>query len=322
MVEALSSLGVGPDAAGVLIREATGRHKGRQSVCPACKAELGPNAKFCSACGAVVDSNTRASTAAVATCLVPAETGVTVAFAESSAAGFAQARRVAEGHSTFQGYRVGSKTWYAASFTLEQRGDLLALVKNLKGMRNREVYIDGSLRQWDACFRYTYCAARRESAFRQTEYCFGEEEFNRNCWGCGQLNLPWTEWAEWFSWGRFIDQTTFEFDIPRIEHELARQKQGVDLCPYFREKYFEQALKHFPQRVLVTPDGDWDYQDSYDRGARTFEVRVLMDFGDGDTEVDTRHVSGVTPKNRKTILELMKTAAQASGTPIDDLPSR
>lgn len=170
-------------------------------ACPKCSASVSCESKFCPQCGGSLEISDKA--AAVAVEYTIPSIGVAIEFAESTASGFIDAVRKAKAAPQNAECVKGKKTWYMAAWPKEQISEAAKLVENLKGMRNRKVWVDGKESPWDEVFGFVWCSTHRNSAYRPLEYCFGVADKRLNLWGCLHVSMEWTKWSNWFSYGIF-----------------------------------------------------------------------------------------------------------------------
>jgi uncharacterized tellurite resistance protein B-like protein len=285
-----------------------------RSSCPACGAEVPVNARFCATCGAAV--SVADSEKAVSVSYEIPSSGVTIEFAESTAAGFADAVKIAGSASSNATCVKGKKTWYLASWPIEDIEEAIKLTECLKGMRNRKVYVDGTESRWDEVFGFVWCAQARNTAYRPIEYCCGLDEKRLNIWGCRQAHMDWTDWADWFSYGSYKkggllkNQPIFVFDKNRIRHEIETNLFRCRYCPYLNFDLIQAAVDAFPDEVTPSEKGPWLYRRDYEETPGSLKVKTKISEG-GYTYTDEFFSNGVAPKNPYLGLEILKKAIDA-----------
>ncbi len=274
--------------------EATSRARAQVDglACPKCGAQSQLGAKFCAGCGEALQAVPSARPASSA--FEYPSSGVAIEFSESTAASFPAGLAEAQTAPVFQEILREKKRWYLAGWPSGNVGDSLPLVKCLKGMRNRKVYVDGQDHSWDEVFGFLWCLEQRNAAYRPIEFCFGGEEKRPNLWGCKQLSMEWTEWAEWFSYGRFAGNDVFCFDKERIVHELNVHLHKVRYCPYIRPRLVEAVLRHIPDRVRIIRREGWDHRESYQQTPNSIKLVKREDYG-GVTMTNEFYSDGVVP---------------------------
>lgn len=287
------------------------------SVCPGCKAKLQSNVKFCPECGTPI--GVAAEKKAVSVSYKIPKTGIAIEFAESTAGGFALAVKDQKAAPVNGTCLRAKKTWYLAAWPDFDIIPAAKLAGNLKGMRNRKVYVDGEELQWDEVFGFAWCANQRDTAYRPFEYCFGLDEKRLNIWGCKQARLEWAEWADWFSYGTFEGtgllkkQICFKFDKPRIKHELETNLFKYRYCPHLRFDLIEAVLKEFPDEVMASQKGGlWGFKRDYNESPGALKITERSS-QDGFTYTDEYYSSGVVPNSIEIAMKILKKAAESCG---------
>lgn len=284
--------------------------------CPACAADVARAAKFCPQCGVALEEAEEAGAVAV-DYRIPSD-GIAIEFPESTASGFTDAVRKAAGASQYAECVKGRKKWYMAAWPLSRIGEAAALVRDLKGMRNRKVWIDGTESRWDDVFGFTWCSDQRDGAYRPVSYCFGVDEKRLNLWGCKNTRLDWVKWSDLFSCGQFRKGGllkgghVFVFDKKRIRHEIETNLFRFRFCPYLNFKLIEAVLKAFPDQVDVSPNGDWTYKQDYDESPGSVRVR-LKEVEDGYTFTNEFYSSGAVPKSPTVGIAILRKAIKSIG---------
>jgi len=287
-----------------------------ETTCPNCRAVIKSIAKFCPECGSSIQELSEKK--AVSVSYEIPKSGIAIEFSESTAAGFAHAIQDQQKAPFNSTCLKGKKTWYLASWPKEEILQVTKLVDNLKGMRNRKVYVDGAESRWDEVFGFSWCAGERNSAYIPMEYCFGLDEKRLNIWGCKQARMDWTEWSDWFGYGSFKDtgllnkRVIFVFNKKRIRHELETNLYKCKFCPYLRFDLIEAVLKELPDEVTPTDKGPWVYKQDYNESPGSIKVKVKTSDG-GYTYTDEYYSSGVVPKSVTFGIGILKKAFNACG---------
>lgn len=288
--------------------------------CPSCGAGIAATVKFCPECGAnilVAESNQSVAVSYE----IPAS-GVAIEFAESSSANFGMAVQAMKEAPINGECMKAKKQWYMACWPRSNIVDAFDLINNLKGLRNRKVYLDGEERQWNDVFDFVYCANSRKAAYRPNEYCFGIDEKRLNIWGCRKAGMDWNEWANWFGYGAYSKtgmlgrSVTFTFDKSRIRHELETSLHSCQLCPHLRFDLIEAVLEELPQQVTPSQNGDWHYKRDYNETPGAIEVKETTRSG-GMAFTDEYYSSGVSPASVYVGLEILKRAFRRCQVPKD-----
>lgn len=310
-------VGITNDQLKMIVSEAKQRISSTDAkrACPNCSSPVPRTSKFCPECGVSLEESDKA--AAVPVSYDIPHTGITIEFAESTASGFADGLRRAKAAPVHAECVKGKKTWYMASWLKEQVMEAAKLASDLKGMRNRKVWVDGEESRWDEVFGFTWCSDERESAYRPDEYCFGLADKRLNIWGCKNARMDWSQWASWLSYGEFKKagllegRHVFAFDKKRIRHELENNLFHFRFCPYLDFPHIEAVLDVLPDEVEVTPNGEWAYKQDYSESPGSIRVRAKLTEGGFEYESEF-FSSGVVPKSVSVGLDLLKKAVKAS----------
>lgn len=285
-------------------------------ACPTCSAKVPRDAKFCPECGGSLEMSDKAAAVAVEHS-IPAS-GVAIEFAESTASGFVDAVKKAKLAPEHAECVKGKKTWYMAAWPKEQIAEAAKLVEDLKGMRNRKVWVDAKESRWDDVFGFTWCSEQRNSAYRPLEYCFGVDEKRLNIWGCRNARMDWAKWSDWFSYGSFKkggllkSGHVFAFDKKRVRHELETNLYKFRFCPHLNFKLIEAVLENLPDEVVVKPKGDWTYKRDYDETHGSIKIKEKT-VENGYSYTDEYHASGVEPRSPAIGLAILKKAISSAG---------
>lgn len=275
--------------------------------CKNCNQKIQSDVNFCPNCGSDLSSK-KLNTNEIKLDLNIPNTGITLEFCVSTAATFSESLKLANINPTFQECIRSDKKWYCVSYQEDQMREVLKIVDNLKGIRNRKVYYKGQIIQWDEMFHFLWCFQQQEKAYRPNEYCFGLDEKRLNIWGCKQSNLDWVEWSDWFTYGKFRDKQIFVFDKKRIIHELKTNLYRIRFCPNFRSKYVETMLSIFPDEVKVSDNGLWLYKENYQQTPGSIKVTKKSDF-----LIQEVYIDGVKPNGFSYAKKLIETAITKCG---------
>lgn len=130
--------------------------------------------------------------------------------------------------------------------------------------------------------------------------------------------MEWTEWAQWFSYGRWQkaglvrSNYVFVFDKERIRHEVATNLYRYRFCPHMHTQLVEAVLKHFPEQVEVTPNGDWKYSHAYE--ALPGAIKITESEGSGNLVFTNEYYSdGVRPRGYAVLANILKKAFSECG---------
>ncbi|QPJ60367.1 MAG: zinc ribbon domain-containing protein [Candidatus Nitronauta litoralis] len=276
-------------------------------LCPKCKISLDASAKFCKECGLefaepVIEKNIEFD--------IP-KSGLAIEFADSSAASFQNALKIAKSLNGFKSCLKNKKNWYLASYKSGDLNESLELVEALSGIRNKNVYVDGKKEVWNEVFGFSWCATQRATAYRPDEYCFGKEDNRLNPWGCKQARMEWTDWANWFEFGSWEKKgiskkkNYWKFDKEKIGHELRSNLFRFRFCPHISYEILEESIRQLPEIIEPEAENDWDYNRDYEQTPGAIKI-VLKEKEDGYVYTDEYWARGVRPKGLKGLEMLLK----------------
>ncbi len=316
-IEAISDLKISSEQIDIIINDVKNYLDTQNNfkVCANCNSNINPNAKFCPECGTPVSIAT--SEPSINVSYEIPRIGITIEFAESTAAGFTDAvseQSIAPLNNVCE---KGKKNWYLAGWPEKDFTKPLKLVESLRGMRNRKVYIDGEEQRWDDIFGFTWCAEQRNSAYKPIEYCFGLDENRFNIWGCKQSRMEWSDWANWFTYGNFEkvgmlkNQVAFKFNKEKIKHELSTNLFKCKYCPHLKFNFIEKALNKFPSEIIINDKSEWKYKRDYNEAPGAIKV-ISKTTEDGYTFTDEFYSSGVVPKSVSIGIDIIKSVINES----------
>lgn len=302
LIDASKNVGISQEQVNLILAEAKERQKSVSIRCPSCGEPLDAGSKFCSNCGNPIGSVTASKQVDLA---IP-PIGVTVAFAESTSVSFDEALRLAKTSPTFQQAERSGKKWFCLTSSRDDMDLLLSVVGAVSSLKNKEAYVDGRLVDWRDSFDFAWCYKERAEAYNSTNYCFGLEGNKLNVWGCKRINLDWSDWGDLFTYGSFVNDKTFQFDLDRISHALSRRMKDVELCPCLQVTFIQAAFKYFPKTAKIGKD--WEYRHSYDTDPNAIKITVRHEYG-----TETYEVNGVKPTDASLAWKIINAAADDCG---------
>ena len=293
------------------------KSKQAQTQCSSCAASVATTAKFCPECGASIATTPAPQGTKIA--FDYPNQGIAIEFCESTAASFDNALRVATESPGLQECERSRKRWFLASWPSSDVAAAMALAEQLKGIRNRKVYVDGTEVAWNEVFGFLWCLQQRQSAYAPVMYCFGADEKQPNLCGCKQAQMEWTAGAKWLSYGHFRRNDRFVFDKARIEHELQTNVHEFRFCPHMRRSLMEAIVELLPAEVAVSERHAWRYKEAYDQTPNSIKV-VEKEKEDGYTYKREFYADGVAPVGFEVGHEILRMALRKCG--ITDVDAR
>ena len=306
-------VGLTQEQLNLMAKEAIARSNKTQikAKCPACRAEVLTNAKFCPSCGKPIGAVD--TVPATTEFQIPIE-GYAVEFCESTSASFPDALKLARESPSFASLVRSKKAWYFATWRKNEFEGAYSVARHLGSVRNKRAYLDGQVIPWDDLFGFVSCAEERSMAYRPAEYCFGKDENRLNPWGCKQSRMDWTDWSRWFSYGNFVrsgmlrSTIVWVFDKERIKHELMTNLHGCRHCPFLRSRLLNAVLHFLPEHVDPASDKNWEYSRSHDEVPGAIKIVESIDDGFGGTYKNEYFADGVRPKGLGILQDLLTIA--------------
>lgn len=302
-------IGVTQEQLDRLASEVVSNLSSQGKVCPSCGAEANADSKFCGKCGTSLE----AENAAVQVEFEIPAVGISIEFADSTAASFSKALAIAKESGDYQSCQKLKKTWHLANYPSGSLIDALSLAESLSGIRNKRVYQDGAEKPWDEIFGFAWCASQRNTAYRPIEYCFGKDENRLNPWGCKQARMDWTDWADWFSYGAWEksgmlgSKVVWRFNKDRIRHELATNLYRFRFCPHLVPNLAEAVIRHLPDTVAPDKDQNWSFNRHYEEAPGA--IKIVEREGSGAYQFTNEYWSdGVRPSGLRVLADILTKA--------------
>ena len=308
------SIGIYQDQLDKLVAEVLTTLVNADKVCASCCSAATKDAQFCPKCGAVL----AASDESIKLNFEIPSHGISIEFADSTAASFSKALELAKSSDNYQTCQKLKKTWHLAIYNSGLISDALPLAEALSGIRNRRAFLQGTETAWDELFGFTWCTSQRSTAYRPIEYCFGKDENRINPWGCRQARMDWVEWSDWFSYGRWEKggimgpKVLWRFDKDRIRHELTTRLFRFRFCPFMNTNLSEAVLRLLPDTVSPEKDKNGKYNQNYEElpGA----IKVIVREGTGSFSYTNEFWSdGVRPVGHRALTEILTAAFKEVG---------
>lgn len=287
-------------------------------ICPICEYRNEGNSKFCQECGYSI---TNAEVEGLITPVVQTKDDknrekeiiadghdvITIEFVHSTSANFDFTLEEAKKFSTFEQNGEGKKARYKVKAKVTEIELLHPVVENLKGIRNKTVYLGETRIHWENIFAYKHCYEEKRQSYKPGLYCFGyENDWQYNFFGCIHSELYFTEYSKWWQWGRWLNRDgVWEFDISRIRHELQKNLFPYRFCPALNLRFVEAVLEVFPKTVNVFKDKEWTYIECWDDEK---EGKISAKVKDRWGENRTIYILGAKPRNKNVLEKIVKEA--------------
>lgn len=260
-------------------------------ICYNCNKKILPDFNVCPYCGVKLEIEQ------VEYEDVPGK-GITIEFGYSSSQSFEFAVKSASKFETYLKFGDGKKSFYRVTVSQENIASLSELIENLKGWRNRKVYLDGEKVLWDSIFNYNWCYNKRNKSYKPELYCFSYE-YGISIWGCIQTRLHFEEHSDLFTFGKWINKEgDWQFDKEQIRHHIENDLHEYRFCPAMKTGFLIELIEAFPSIVNPNKDKNWKFVEDYDGDEDSLPV-VKKEYG----EEETVYMKCVAPKKKKAILK-------------------
>jgi hypothetical protein len=293
LIEFCKSIGLTRDQLNIIKEDVLNLLKQQIVTCLSCGATITSDVKFCGKCGVSLTKQVEKTQSEIK---IP-NSGLAFKFPESAGASFPKALEVARISDDFQTCKINKKNWYLAVFESNNISDVMPMVEALKGIRNRQIFIDGKEMDWNEVFAFKECIWQRSRAYQPNDYCFGKEDEELNPWGCVHTNMSWIEGSELFIHGNWEEpeipggEVRWRLDKDKIQNELEMRLHRYRFCPHIKMELCAAVLKYLPE--VVAPDSDplWSYNEDYEGLPGSIKISVE----DYDGEIEEVLSNGVKP---------------------------
>lgn len=230
-------------------------------VCDKCEGKIPDEAKFCPHCGDPVTSADKAETAVASS----SEAIVEISFGYSASARFEQAVSICKNIPTHETSGEGKNEQHRVKLPISEIELLINLWEQVGSWKSARMLINGQpATKSNLVYKGAGCFRSRLKAYNREQYCFGEQEYEFNIWGCKRLEMPINEWAEWLQYGELDKQGVWHFDKARIQHELEVKIHENELCPILNNQRVLETLNRLPDTIDPKTDKYWNYRTSYE----------------------------------------------------------
>ncbi len=281
-------------------------------ICDKCHGKIPNEAKFCPHCG---DPVTEADLPAGEIVTQGAGTQAEISFGKSSAASYEQAVKICKNHPSYTETGEGRSITHQVTISISEielvinLWDLVGKLSSARMLLNGQPATKKHLVQKSlGCFR------ERAKAFNQDQYCFGEEEWSANLWGCKKLGMPFRQWGGgWLSYGQIDKKGIWHFDKAKIRHELTRALHENELCPLLNPQNALATLDRIPDTINPKTDPSWEY-DTFTDWEDGEHKEVAQGIRPVVKKANQYVVSSFRPQWRLELDEVMEDYHEASGS--------
>ena len=238
-------------------------------TCPRCGNTKIQGMKFCPECGTKIDPEILevASGPTVLTEEAVPSQGYVIEFGYSSSANYDLAIAEAKKISTYTSFGNQKTIRHRVKFDIEDLDQLSDLVNYVQGWKTSRIYENGETSSFQTIFGFKWCYQERQNSYKPDLFCFGyEREWDLNLWGCIRAQMPFSENANWFTFGKWLNKDgDWQFDKKRILHELQTALYRYRFCPAIQLDLIQEVLNAIPDTVNPKKDKDWEYIEDWGR---------------------------------------------------------
>ncbi len=277
----------------------------RISICNKCSNQFEIGSKFCQYCGSPLTEFKESfnSSFTIDEIPLPEDHGITIEFYYSTGQTFEYILNIAKKFHSLQKYGIEKSAVYRINVLSDELESVLELVDALRGVRKRNVYVDGKKELWENVFKFHSCFNSRKSSFKPEFYCFGyEQNYQFNLWGCIQSRLSFREGSNLFYYGRWLNKDgDWQFDKDRILHELQKHMHPYKYCPAMDLGLVQEVLDALPDLVNPKKNRNWEYIETsiFSENSISYTIR-------DEDYTETRYRIGVRPANKSYLTEIIK----------------
>lgn len=231
-------------------------------ICDKCGARINEGSNFCPQCGDLVTEADRVDTPIrqdeVAT--------VEITFTYSTSANYQKAVDICQNLPTYKTTGEGKEMSHAISLPLTEIELIITIFDLVGNWKSASMLINGQRETKAALTRGCLgCYRERQKSHNSTQYCFGENQYDLNIWGCKRLRMPLMQWGEgWLEHGQLDGQGVWYFDKAKIQHELEVAIHENLLCPVLKQASIIATLDKLPDTIDPKTDPHWEYRTTYE----------------------------------------------------------
>lgn len=232
-------------------------------VCNKCQGAIDDEAKFCPSCGdPVTDADKPMSTP-----VVSQVADVKIAFGKSSSTGYTKALAICQKLPTYKESGEDKTLTHEITLPMTELELLINIWESIGSLKSSQLTINGkSATKKDLVYHGPGCYLKRRQAYDKKQYCFGENEWGFNFWGCIRMNLSigalFPEYGD-REFGSLDNKGVWHIDKDRIKHDLELAIHENTLCPILNPAHIMETLAAMPNSIDPKKDKNWEYATEY-----------------------------------------------------------
>lgn len=171
-------------------------------MCDKCSAGISEGSNFCPQCGNPATKKSRVNIPATELRIANVE----ISFGQSSSSSFTKALEICKNIPSYTIEGEGKTVQHRINLPITEV-DLITNLFDLVGSwKSSQMLINGYVAtKKDLTYYGVGCYRSRQKAYKPTQFCFGENEYEANIWGCKRLDMPINELAGgWLDYGVMV----------------------------------------------------------------------------------------------------------------------
>ncbi len=230
-------------------------------ICDKCQANITPDSKYCPQCGDPV-TEADISNKPIVEGKIPR---AIIEFGYSSSPSYDKAVNIVSNIDTYSSSGNEKEIKHRIDLPVTEVELLITIYDLVGGWKSSSMLIDGKrATKRNLTYYGLGCYRKRQESVNPKQYCYGEEQWSANIWGCSKLNMPVITWGGWLDYGRFDDEGIWHFDKDKIKEELLKGINENELCPVLNPTKIFETLDKLPNTINPKTDKNWEYKETYE----------------------------------------------------------
>lgn len=226
--------------------------------CDKCGGSITEGSKYCPHCGDPVTELDKPKDAISKNQVAQVE----ISFGRSTSANYEHAVEICKKIESYKESGEGSSLRHSVTLPITEVDLILNIYELVGSFKSSRMLINGQFAKKSALvYHGVGCFRNQQKAYNKEQYCFGENIYEFNIWGCKRLEMPFSEWGgSWLEYGSLDDNGIWHFDKQRIRHELERSIHENELCPILNRTNIFETLDKIPNTIDPKSNPNWEYK--------------------------------------------------------------
>lgn len=231
-------------------------------TCDKCGASIYEGSKYCPKCGDPVTEIDKTTVPTTGSHIANVE----ISFGKSSSPNYTKAVEICKNIPSYSTTGEEKQIQHRINLPITEIDLIINLFELVGSWKSSQMLINGHIStKKDLTYYGVGCYRNRQKAYQADQFCFGENDYDANIWGCKKLNMPIYEWGGgWLNYGQFDKSGIWHFDKDKIRHELALGIKENELCPVLDKKRIFETLDKIPNSINPKSDKNWEYSTRYE----------------------------------------------------------